>query len=72
MAGILVGGITAFLALAAALLFWLSRVFAARRLSAAAEAYAEREIARSRLAAKPHRLRAAVGTSDAHASADKA
>jgi len=53
MAGIWAGGIAAFVALAALGVFWLSRVTDMRRLNAAADAYAEREMARARPTAKP-------------------
>lgn len=48
MIGIWAGGITLFAAAAVLAVFWLSRAVGARRLNAAADAYAEREIARTR------------------------
>ena len=53
MTGIWAGGITLFVAAAAFAVFWLSRAVGARRLNAAADAYAEREIARARGAGGP-------------------
>ena len=53
MASIWAAGISALLASAAVGVFWLSRVVFTRRLKAAADAYANRELARARHTPRP-------------------